>query len=291
MTRKQLTTIILGLTCALMLLVHMAAAEMQGEITVLEKDGVKIHTYVSPEDSNLDATHIIEGEKSLVLVDAQFLMPYAQEFRAYADSLGKPIERLIVSHAHPDHFFGLAAFADVPSYALAGVQQAIEQAGPGMLERMRPRLGEAAPEKVVVPTEVIEPGTATIDGVQYEFERLIDGEAEEQLVIKLPDLGVLIVQDLAYNKTHLFSAANREGWISILEELQTLEGYDVVLAGHGGPADKSVLTGNIAYLQDVAAVLGSVDNGEDFVARLSEKYPDYRGGLHKLSASILFPKK
>ncbi len=160
-----------------------------------------------------------------------------------------------------------------------------------MLERMRPRLGEAAPEKVVVPTEVIEPGTATIDGVQYEFERLIDGEAEEQLVIKLPDLGVLIVQDLVYNKAHLFSAANREGWISILEELQALEGYDVVLAGHGGPADKSVLTGNIAYLQDVTAMLGSVENAENFVAQLEEKYPDYRGGLHKLSASILFPKK
>ncbi len=130
-----------------------------GTVNVLEKDGVKIHTYLS---NALQATHIIESENSLVLVDSQFMAPFAVEFREYADSLGKPIERVIISHAHPDHFFGLgAAFEDLEDivYALEGTRQFIEEVGPGMLENMKPRLGDAAPEKIVVPGQTLEPGT------------------------------------------------------------------------------------------------------------------------------------
>ncbi|RLC02043.1 MAG: hypothetical protein DRI57_30455, partial [Deltaproteobacteria bacterium] len=178
--------------------------EFDGTTSVVERGGVRIHTYLSDA---LQATHIIESANSLVLVDAQFMAPFAKEFRSYADSLGKPVERVIISHGHPDHFFGLgAAFDDMSDriYALEGVRQFIETVGPGMLENMRPRLGDAAPDKIVVPTRVIEPGAETIDGVRYEFERYEDGEASEQLVIRLPDLNILIVQDLAFNSLHLY---------------------------------------------------------------------------------------
>ena len=37
-------------------------------------------------------------------------------------------------------------------------------------------------------------GDETIDGVRYEFVPVLDGESFEQLVIKLPDLGIVIVQ-------------------------------------------------------------------------------------------------
>jgi len=69
---------------------------------------VRIHTFVASFAYNniANATHIVETRNQLVLVDSQFLVPYARAFRDYADSLGKPIERLYVSHRHPDHWFG-----------------------------------------------------------------------------------------------------------------------------------------------------------------------------------------
>src|ERR1019366_3478040 len=79
-------------------------------IMVAKQTGdVRIHTFVSSfAYSNIaNATHIIETKNQLVLVDGQFLVPYARAFRDYADSLGKPIERLYLSHRHPDHWFGL----------------------------------------------------------------------------------------------------------------------------------------------------------------------------------------
>lgn len=214
----------------------------------------------------------------MVLFDAQFTAPYAKQFRAYADSLGKPIERIIISHAHPDHFIGLGiAFKDIEDriYALEGTKQAIQSQGPGMLEVWRKRFPAGMmPDKIVVPTQTITPGKATIDNVRYEFVRYLNGETDEQLVIKLPDLGVLLVQDLVFNGIHSYMGNNTlDGWITILEELQSLSGYDTVLAGHGHPGDMSVLAKNKAYLKDVKRILNNVDNPKDFKAQLIAKYP------------------
>jgi len=262
-----------------------------GTVRVNEKGGVRIHTYLSDA---LQATYIIESANSLVLVDAQFTAPFAREFRSYADGLGKPVERVIISHGHPDHFFGLgAAFDDMSDkiYALAATKEFIETVGPGMLENMKLRLGDAAPDKIVVPTQVIEPGTETIDGVRYEFVRYENGETSEQLVIRLPDLNTLIVQDLAFNGLHLYMGNNTlDGWTAILESLQGLGGYDTVLCGHGEPGGMSVIAANIAYLKDVMEIIGKVDNAEDFKTQLLAKYPDLGATNYiDMSAPALFP--
>jgi len=98
-------------------------AQLADPIVMVAKQAgdVRVHTFVSSFTSNniANATHIIESRSRLVLVDGQFLSPYARKFREYADSLGKPIERVYLSHRHPDHWFGLGtAFSDTSIYAL-----------------------------------------------------------------------------------------------------------------------------------------------------------------------------
>jgi glyoxylase-like metal-dependent hydrolase (beta-lactamase superfamily II) len=94
------------------------SAQLPDPIKMIAKQAgdVRIHTFLSSfaYDNIANATHIIESKNKLVLVDGQFLVPYAKKFRGYADSLRKPIERLYLSHRHPDHWFGLGtAFGDI----------------------------------------------------------------------------------------------------------------------------------------------------------------------------------
>ena len=94
-----------------------------------------------------------------MIFDAQFLVPYATEARAYVDSLNKPIDRIIITHSHPDHFYGMtAAFADIPGYALAKTKAVITNIGPKMLANNKKNMGDLVPDKVVAPTNEIEPG-------------------------------------------------------------------------------------------------------------------------------------
>lgn len=294
MKKRVFPTILLGMVVSFCVGLGWATAGqvMKGKVQVLDHGDVKIHVYTAPDDSNLNSTYAVEGKTSLVLVDAQFLVPYAKEFRAYVDAIGKPIDRMIISHSHPDHIWGLdAAFGDVTAYALEATIAAIKAGAPGLLKMRKPKMGDLAPEKIVVPAHVITPGTEVIDGVTYEFEEIADGEDADQLVIRLPKQQVIIVQDLGYDEVHLFTAANLDSWIGILEKLQAEKGYDRVLVGHGVPTDKSVYGADIAYLNDAKQVLASVKSGEDYAASMAEKYPDYAGGLHHLSGMILFSKK
>ena len=77
-----------------------------------------VHTYTSPETGYQVNTQIIETEKHLVIIDTQFLIKSAEEVFNFAKKIGKPIARVIVTHAHPDHWFGNSIFAGYDIYAL-----------------------------------------------------------------------------------------------------------------------------------------------------------------------------
>lgn len=238
---------------------------------------VRIHTFVAvfTGDNIANATHIVEGPTSLVLVDGQFLAPYARQFRAYADGLGKPIERVYLSHRHPDHWFGLGtAFADVPIHALAETIEFLAEHG----EDSRAdhwKLGGLLPDQIVVPKEVAEPGSETIDGITYVLGKVADTEIDFALTIGLPELGVYFAQDLIYSGTHLYLTKHLRGWEAILREMLTSD-YDLFLPGHGFPADKNEVARNAEYLAAAGQAAAEGLSGDAFREFLLHRYPERR---------------
>ena len=82
---------------------------MQGNVTVTPAGAATIHTYTAPEAGWRANSHVIELASQVVLFDAPLTEAYAGEVLALAGSLRKPVTRLYISHAHPDHFAGFAA--------------------------------------------------------------------------------------------------------------------------------------------------------------------------------------
>jgi sugar phosphate isomerase/epimerase/glyoxylase-like metal-dependent hydrolase (beta-lactamase superfamily II) len=247
-------------------------------------NAVRIHTFIaSYTDNNIaNATHIVESANALVVVDGQFLAPYARQFRAYAARLNKTIERVYLSHRHPDHWFGIpTAFSDQIVYALPDTIKWVKDNGKQSLEnhveRLKKQLGEHE-AKVLVPTthqftmEPIKPHEETIDGVKYVFEEESDAEVETQLTIKLPEIGVAIVQDLIYSGTHLYLSKTMNHWRRILQKLAQSD-YKTFLPGHGGPADKEELRANIEYLIAAQRVFSDGKSKDELHKYLLDRYP------------------
>src|SRR5260370_19433484 len=86
---------------------HAAAPGRMGAILVNQFGPVKIHSYLSPADGLRVNTQMIEGPNAVVIFDGQLLLPYADEVESYVQTLGKPVDRIILSHAHTDHWRGL----------------------------------------------------------------------------------------------------------------------------------------------------------------------------------------
>lgn len=270
------------------------ASIMNGKIIITEKGSVKIHSYISPEDSTLVTSHIVESKNELVLVDAQFIRPYAQEVKDYIEHLKKPLNRIIVTHSHPDHWFGLELFKNVPIYSLKKTAQEIEELGDVIIKSKKPVLGDLVTDSKTVPDHNIVPNTSeTIDGVTYRYEKIDQAEAGVQLLIRLKDQNVLIVQDLGFNKVHLFIGQQAfASWINTATQLSKESNNTSVLVGHGEPTTPNVFATNIAYLNDAATIFGSAQNGEDLKRQLMEKYPEYRSALLlDISNDFLYQKK
>src|ERR1700720_1679821 len=165
-------------------------------ILVSQFGTVKIHSYLSPPDGFHVNTQMIEGPTAVVIFDGQLLLPYADEVASYLQTLGKPVDRIILSHAHTDHWGGLqiltAGFPDARLFALDGVAAQLRARGQARLDSFRPIYGDRIATKVTVPTESITEGKQRIDGITYDFKRFIDAESDLQLAALLPQQKVLM---------------------------------------------------------------------------------------------------
>lgn len=245
---------------------------MNGTMTVVDAGPVRVHSYRAPADSVHVTTQLIETPSQVIAIDAQFLARYADEVVGYARELGKPLDRLIITHAHPDHYYGAARFG-VPVHALPVVIDQIVARGDG-----QDPTGASVPVAEVTPTATITPGTEVIDGIPFVFEAYAGGEAPDELAVKLPEQGILVAQDLVYHDIHLYFGGNDiAGWQRAIDQLAADESYHTVLAGHGLPATPQVYAELRRYLADAQELLG--DDGEAYKKAILDRYPAYGGAF------------
>jgi glyoxylase-like metal-dependent hydrolase (beta-lactamase superfamily II) len=261
-----------------------------GGWTVTRNDVAPIHTFTAPEDGCLVNSHIIEFPSQLFVIEAQYTLPKEREVVRYALDLQKPVTRLIVTHYHPDHILGSAAF-DAPLFALESVAEKIGAAGDRVAQEEHEKVGDDIPGTARRPDRRIAEGAEIVDGVRLELRRLQGAETEDALTIALPDGGAIIVQDLVYHHAHPFLAERRfDSWRMALRAYQALP-YEVVLPGHGSLGGKPLYEEMLRYLDVAEEALKVARAPSEFRERMIDRFPDY-GGLKVLDHQLrfLFPE-
>ncbi|GAB4024225.1 MBL fold metallo-hydrolase [Spirosoma koreense] len=264
-------------------------------ITKVEKGPYVIHSYLSPESAEMVCTQIIETPASLIIVDVQLLKEQAKAAREYADSLGKPINKVVISHCHPDHWAGLELFTDRPVYALPETIAEIEGYGQMMLDSKKPSFGDAVTSTVTVP-QPLPAESEVLDGLTIVYQKNFGTESTFSLMVELPELKVLIAQDTVYNGVYPYigdvnyitKQHNFDSWTAQLEAIKA-KGYDVIFPGHGLPGDSSLCDTMIDTLNFERSVVETATDGEELKRRIMEKYPDYKVvEMLNLSAFMLY---
>jgi len=134
---------------------HEKPVALKGNVYVSTYGQTKVHSYLSPPDGLMVNTQIVEGHSSVVIFDGQLHLPYAEEVASYIKTIGKPVDRFILSHGHSDHWSGLQVlterFPAAEVYAIAGVAELIRLRGSKTLERANRLYGDRAATRVTVP--------------------------------------------------------------------------------------------------------------------------------------------
>ncbi len=256
--------------------------EQIGTISIIKNGDLTIHSYQSPEAGEMTCSQIIETATSLIVIDVLLLRPYAKQLRHYIDGLRKPVSRIIITHTHPDHWFGLEYFQDLPIYALQETIDEINMVADQYIEYNQTIFGDRVTNVKITPNRVLQEGIEIINDVEFAFTKVTNAEANIMLMVEIPIFKILIAQDLLYNKVYLYigeKGANGEtcfdGWISTLQKLKGKE-YETILVGHGFNGNKTLFDDMIAYLSFTKELFEAGVEPEKLRLKIIEKYPDYQ---------------
>jgi Metallo-beta-lactamase superfamily len=272
-----------------------AAPGRMGAILVGHFGPVKIHSYLSPADGFQVNTQMIEGPTAIIIFDGQLLLPYADEVASYVQTLGKPVDRIILSHAHTDHWSGLQVlterFPDARLFALDGIADQLRARGTARLDSLRRIYGDRIATKVTLPTETITEGRQRIDGITYDFKRFVDAESDLQLATLLPEQKVLMAFDLVFSPNqHAFTVVDHfDHWMIVLESLKALQGYDTITIGHDTPVHRSAIDSTISYVKRAKMIHAASADAKTYSESLKAAFPDRRQAAWvDFSAGLLY---
>ncbi|MES2176025.1 MAG: quinoprotein relay system zinc metallohydrolase 1 [Pseudomonadota bacterium] len=212
---------------------------------------------------------IIATPAGTVLWDCGPSVRYARALRRVAEQLtGKPVVRVYVSHLHPDHGLGLAAFDPAIVAALPGTIDALRAQGQGYADGMYRLLGDW-----MRGTDLLLPGRA-ITASEEDFGgrtlRLLalSGHSAADLALLDPQTGLLLGGDLVFHdRAPSTPTADLVPWRASLDRLKAMP-HGGVVPGHGpfdpgGTAAIDQTRGWIDWLE--AALTQAVRDGLDMV--------------------------
>ena len=240
----------------------------QGQVYSKAFGSVKIHDYVTKTGG---AAQVVEADK-LVVFDVPGNAPQNQDFKAFVDSLGKPVEAVIISHGDDHHWLGAdAVFPGVAMYSLDAdviTDEAVTKARQSMGNDMVPYT--AAPK-----VTKLENGARSFDGVEYVFTRLPELQAT---IIEMPAQKAAMVHHLGYVGVHVPMAPFDQRLVQ-LEALKQ-NGYAWIVAGHGTPGDSADFVQKVAdYYAAVNRAVAESKTPEEAKAAVMKQYPDYQSVL------------
>ena len=179
---------------------------------------------------------VIATDGGTVLVDAGPSLRFGQQLSALAASLtGKPVARVYLTHLHPDHTYGDAAFDPAMIAATPALVDVLKAQGAGFADGMYRLLGDwMRGTELRLPGHVIATSEETIGGRTVRLLPL-SGHSAADLALLDMRTGTLVTGDLVFrNRAPSTPHADLPRWRAALDTLKAL-GHARVIPGHGPP--------------------------------------------------------
>ena len=181
---------------------------------------------------------VIELEKSVVVVDSTLAISSSRELRKLAESFNKPLESVLMTHGHPDHYSGLDSFKDLPILGSKGCLKFAQEEDIRKAPTATYLLGDDWPAVRTFPNEIIPDEYSKIfSGVKFDFKDFGPGESDSDGIWSFKSNGIdhVFVGDLISNHTHnFFRDGHTAEWLKILDYIEnTYDNRSQFYYGHG----------------------------------------------------------
>jgi glyoxylase-like metal-dependent hydrolase (beta-lactamase superfamily II) len=244
---------------------------------------------------NANAWLLCNEEFSILIDTASNSNEDGERVADFVAAAGRALHAIVLSHGHPDVFFGLNALrARFPRARAMIARQEIADDIVGMARTMEqygmlpsPDLGADATDYRAM-LEVMPEGGISLPGGQAVSLRpwVTPGPSEFTRITTLwmAEIETLFASDLAYNHVHPWAGmgvdraalVNWQGYLDTLISAHAGPGVRVI-TGHGPLSDCNVLLAQRAYLADLLGFLDAGLRGEALEAAMTRRYPGHAG--------------
>ncbi|MFR9603579.1 MAG: nuclear transport factor 2 family protein [Rikenellaceae bacterium] len=269
-------------TVAVAITTTLAQTKVNDKITIYELDNSKLHVYQTG-DAMGDVSFVVEGEKSLVILEQPLFWSNIEEFNSYVEGLDKPIDKVVANY----HFLGLANYPSskvmVPAQMIEFSKSPMAQ---GMLAKFQKGFGEAAdfrmPKKM---KGFAVPSTQKWGGVEMTF---IPGNSTDFPAASIHIDGKAFYTHFAVARGHAnpMQLKSRESLTQILDQLQKMRasGAEYIVASHGPAATQAEVDFQIEYFETVQRLLDECPTSDLFGQRLIVAFPSSLPGIENVKA-------
>lgn len=242
---------------------------------------LSVTSFLASEKGFYVTSGLVLGERKAVVVDAQLLISDANELVEQVKATGRELDAVYVTHAHPDHLFGLSvlrkAFPEARFLAHSSVIADANSHWQAEHDQWKPVFGADLSDERVELTPYDEP-TLSLEGRPIELHGPAQADAEHLVSVYVPDAGTLMASDACYGDIHVWLADSKpaqwDQWLETLAKLQALEPAKVI-SGHRAPNhadDPADLAATAQYIRDFKAAATASRSAPELVAAMQAKH-------------------
>ncbi|MBN2040801.1 MAG: MBL fold metallo-hydrolase [Spirochaetes bacterium] len=257
---------------------------MEVRITANSQETLKTRVFFSDESGFEVASVIVMGGKDAILIDAQWTLSNAHRVITEMLETGKNFTHIYITHAHPDHYFGVGTIHEVfPKARVVALPEDADMINRqffGKIEHWENIIGSHNVCRKEANVEALKENFIDLEGHKLEIIPKVMGDMRYNSMVWIPSIKTLYASDVLFNQAHPFTcevtAEERRQWVNEIDKIQKM-GAEVIIPGHQKPGmqfDRSALDFTKDYLIKTEEVLASTDSVGEFYYKMNEYFSD-----------------
>ncbi|WP_343683251.1 MBL fold metallo-hydrolase [Acinetobacter baylyi] len=239
---------------------------------------LKIQNFLAkPEHFGVTST-LIEGDKEVLLVNAQFSKSEALRIAADILDSGKSLKTIFVSYGDPDFYFGLDVFKQYfPNVQIIATPETVKHIQDTQALKVAywgPQMGANAPSRIIVPQAY------TAKNLKLENEKIEIKGNKELTYLWIPSAKAIVGGIPVSSGIHLWMAdtptiKERTAVVQSLESMKALQPA-IVIPAHmapNAPQGLSAINFSINYLKQYEKAVKNTQNASELTQLMRTKYP------------------
>ena len=239
---------------------------------------LKIQNFLAkPEHFGVTST-LIEGDKEVLLVNAQFSKSEALRIAADILDSGKTLKTIFVSYGDPDFYFGLDVFKQYfPNVQIIATPETVKH----IQDTQALKVAYWGPKMVAnAPSQIIVPQAYTAKTLKFENENIEIKGKNELTYLWIPSAKAVVGGIPVSSGIHLWMAdtpttKDRNEVVQALESIKSLK-PNVVVPAHmkeGAAEGLDAVNFSIDYLKQYEKAAKVTKTSTDLIQMMQKEYP------------------